>query len=47
MLYFFKANLLTMLLEFICSVSRLAVINPFKLSVKESMGLLTVYRLQI
>lgn len=34
MLYFFKVNLLTVVLEYICSVFHFAVINPFKLSVK-------------
>lgn len=34
MLYFFKVNLLTVMLEYICSVFHFGVINPFKLSVK-------------
>lgn len=34
MLYFFKINLLKAVLEHICSVFHLAVINPSKISVK-------------
>lgn len=34
MLYFFKINLLTVVLEYICSAFHLAVINLSKLSVK-------------